>query len=762
LFVKVSINRNILSYQDAKRQLNRGWFADIVIKKLAQEPIHTITPANIYINENNTPTSQDYEDIYFCATNGAQETDYVFINGNDILNRWQEHKAAFFCIAETGFGTGLNFFRTAQHFAYFRRKNPSHPLAKLIFISTEKHPLSIKDAANIMAQWHQESFLAIAPNDIMHHIDHTERWLSQYPIPVEGIHRRNFSLSSAFGKGEIVLDLHYGDATNSFSKIQKTPFGLVDAWFLDGFAPSKNNSMWTQALYDHIASLSKSECTFATFSAAGAVKRGLQSAGFEVRKQKGFGPKREMLVGTFTTNPQTMPSSEQDAVLDKQRPLIDKYQAPYFARGGLSSLDSGEQITIVGNGLAGALTALKLTQRGKPVHLLWQGELPSDFASGNPIGGFYPQLNAQQNAASQIQLHSFLYACEFYKTLHTAQPFSHAWCGALQVAFNDNTQERLHKLARARLWPKEVAHIVNPMQATKIAGIDMPYSCLYMPNAGWIKPPSLVKACLDLAQASGLLKLQNNTQLIEYKSINNEGIQLMLKTNKQILKHTHTTKALILAMGSGSEAITKHVIPLRLTRGQVEMVSTKHPMTSNPVLPQLHTLLCHKGYFTPAVDGFHALGSSYIKNDTQSDVRVHETDANFAMHTQSMQQASWQTELQHARLNPNNYARAAVRCSSPDHLPIVGAMPSTAQFKELADLYKALPLRHYPAPSNEKNVFILTGLGSRGLTTGPLMAEILVSQILGEPMPLTSPLLDAINPNRFIVRSLIRREPWPL
>ena len=90
---------------------------------------------------------------------------------------------------------------------------------------------------------------------------------------------------------------------------------------------------------------------------------------------------------------------------------------------------------------------------------------------------------------------------------------------------------------------------------------------------------------------------------------------------------------------------------------------------------------------------------------------------------------------------------------------MVGAVPdNSVQIEQYHDLYKALPAKHYPQPINHQNLFMLCGLGSRGLTTAPLCAEILVSQILNEPLPLSKHLLDALNPNRFLVRGLIRRQ----
>jgi tRNA 5-methylaminomethyl-2-thiouridine biosynthesis bifunctional protein len=720
-----------------------------------------ITSANIYVNENNTPASKEFDDVYFSIANGAEETDYVFIAGNDLESRWRASSAPSFCIGETGFGTGLNFFRTIQYFQHFRQEYPEHPLTKLIFISSEKHPLNKKDAALIHTQWRQEDFLRLegSNSNSINIMNVCHDFLAQYPLPIEGLHRRHFSLKSTTCNGEVVLDLHYADATNSLAEIQHSESGVVDAWFLDGFAPSKNDSMWTQELYVQMAKLSKHNASFATFTAAGAVKRGLRSAGFTVSKRKGFGRKREMLVGTFSnTCLANIDETQTSSLAVKKIVALDKRQAPYFVRTGLGFTE--KEITIVGNGLAGALVALKLCKQGKKVRLLWQGEIPADCASGNPIGGFYPQLNVQHNISSQIQLHSFLYASEFYKSLQKESPFNHDWCGALQIAFNDNTQARLQKLDEVNLWPIELAHKVDPELASAIANVDIPYSCLHIPSAGWIAPPSLITACLNTADKTGLLSLQNNTKLISYDSNDSNNIRLQVRLLESSQETTLDTGALVLAMGSDSEALCKHVVPLRVTRGQVEMISGEQALADNSEFAQLRTLLCHKGYFTPAVNGFHALGSTYVKDDKLCDVRAKETDANFTMHTQSMQAASWQNELKGARAYSGNFSRAAIRCSSPDHLPVVGAMPSTLQFDELSDLYKALPLAHYPQVSSDKNVFILTGLGSRGLTTAPLMAEILVCQMLGQAMPLHKSLLDALQTNRFIVRSLIRRELW--
>jgi tRNA 5-methylaminomethyl-2-thiouridine biosynthesis bifunctional protein len=175
----------------------------------------------------------------------------------------------------------------------------------------------------------------------------------------------------------------------------------------------------------------------------------------------------------------------------------------------------------------------------------------------------------------------------------------------------------------------------------------------------------------------------------------------------------------------------------------------------------LKTVLCHKGYFTPQHRGTHALGSTYVKEDLNTDYRDSERAQNIEIHQKALAQSPWVSELltkEEAQIS----GRAAIRCSTPDHLPLVGAMPDIAQQSEsLEDLYKALPAHHYSAGENVEGVYILTGLGSRGITSAPIMVETLASQLMNRPLPMGNALLNAVQANRFLVRALVRRQDYP-
>jgi tRNA 5-methylaminomethyl-2-thiouridine biosynthesis bifunctional protein len=235
-----------------------------------------LTNARLDWNESGTPVSGQFDDVYFSNVNGLEETRYVFLQKNQLPERWNQFNSQRFVIGETGFGTGLNFLAAWQAFDQFRQENPDAQLHSLHFISFEKYPVSKTDLIKAHQSWPELATYA--------------RELQQnYPIAIPECHR------IILADGAVTLDLWFGDIHDCMPSLPVSREGVVDAWFLDGFAPSKNPDMWNQHLFDYMAKLAKPEATCATFTAAGFVRRGLIEAGFAMQKVKGFGTKREML-----------------------------------------------------------------------------------------------------------------------------------------------------------------------------------------------------------------------------------------------------------------------------------------------------------------------------------------------------------------------------------------------------------------------------------------------------------------------------------
>lgn len=214
------------------------------------------------------PRSKEFDDVYFSAEDGLAETRHVFLQGNNLPAAWagKEH----FTIFETGFGTGLNFLAVWKLF-----EDSAKDYQTLRFVSVEKFPLSAGEIDAALSQWEELS-------------DWRERLVAVYPQKPAGVFRAQMN-------ARVSLEVHFGDANDVMPALEMD----VDAWFLDGFKPSSNPEMWSEAVFGAMGRMSHAGSSFATFTSAGFVRRGLQAAGFEVRKVPGYGRKREMSVGVY-------------------------------------------------------------------------------------------------------------------------------------------------------------------------------------------------------------------------------------------------------------------------------------------------------------------------------------------------------------------------------------------------------------------------------------------------------------------------------
>lgn len=220
-------------------------------------------------SDKGAPRSKEFDDVYFSALDGLAETRHVFLQSNYLPAAWLDKKN--FVICETGFGTGLNFLAAWKLF-----QETGNTCQHLHFISFEKFPLTAEQIDEYLEPWRDEF------------PDLLDALVQAYPLLMPGFHRIDFD-------ERVSLTLIFDDVNEAIPRLDAN----VDCWFLDGFRPASNPDMWSETLFTHMARLSRDGARFATFTAAGFVKRGLKEAGFEVEKIKGFGRKREMLVGRY-------------------------------------------------------------------------------------------------------------------------------------------------------------------------------------------------------------------------------------------------------------------------------------------------------------------------------------------------------------------------------------------------------------------------------------------------------------------------------
>lgn len=650
-------------------------------------------------NEAGTPVSSDFGDVYFSNDNGLSETRYVFLQQNRLPARFSHHDSDSFVIGETGFGTGLNFLATMA--AFLEQAPQSGNGSRLHFISFEKYPLTQRDLSKALAAWPE---LAPLSQDL----------IAQWPLPVQGCHRLQFA------KGRIRLDLWFGDIKEMLPQVPHQEGGLVDAWYLDGFSPAKNPEMWTQALFDGLARLARPDASIATFTCAGFVRRGLIAAGFAMKKVKGHGSKREMLIGDRT---------------DKQ-PV--QTIAPWYAR---PAGPDGE-VLIIGGGIASAMTALSLVERGRRVTLLCEGREPATGASGNRQGALYPLLNGEHDALSRFYSLAFGYARQRLLALAERHPIAFDLCGVVQLGYDDKSSAKLAKMSQGP-FPPELMHSLSATEAERIAGLPSGHSGVSYPLGGWLCPADLTRAAIREAQASGLLQVEYDTPIttIDERA---DGWRVESDTGRQWQAPT-----LVVAAGHQLPALLPFAeLPLYPVRGQVSHV----PTTAS--LSRLKTVLCYDGYLTPAHNHQHCIGASYGRNQNSLEFRAEEQQQNQARLQACLPDQVWPAEVDIS----GNEARVGVRCASRDHLPVVGPI---ARLTNLADHYaqlqrdqqNAAPLPLHPG------LYVLGALGSRGLCSAPLCGELLASEICGDPLPLSADLLEALHPARYWVRKLLKGKP---
>lgn len=200
------------------------------------------------------PISTQFDDPYFSLANGLDETRHVFLAGNDLPARLRPG----FHIAELGFGTGLNLLATLLV-----------ARVPIRFTSFEAYPLAAEDIARALDLFPEAA--AVAGPFLQH-------WAQGARV---------------FQLGSIAVEVVIGDARETLPCWN----GRADAWYLDGFSPAKNPELWSMELMAEVGRHTARAGTFATYTAAGFVRRGLQAAGFAVERRKGHGHKRHMAVG---------------------------------------------------------------------------------------------------------------------------------------------------------------------------------------------------------------------------------------------------------------------------------------------------------------------------------------------------------------------------------------------------------------------------------------------------------------------------------
>ncbi len=639
-----------------------------------------IVPARIEVNAAGVPSSPLYGDVYHPAVGAASQARHVFLAGNGLPQRWRGR--ARFVVLETGFGLGNNFLATWDA---WRHDNAA--CQRLDFISIEAHPPS-------------REFLHSVERDSS--LQPLGRLLADaWPALTWNLH------TLAFDGGRVRLLLALGDVAAWLREI----VARVDAFYLDGFAPSLNPAMWEARLFKAMARLSASGATAATWTAARAVRDGLRAAGFSVESAPGIGGKR-------------------DITLARYAPAFTPRPAPRLA-----ATDGGNRhAAIVGGGLAGCASAWALAAQGWSSTVLDRCRMPAAQASGNPAGLFHGAFHAQDGTHARFNRAAALQARVCIGGALGAGDVRGDMRGALRLETSGDPAEAMQRRIDALGLPTDYVQAFTPRQAQNLSGLQAAHPAWFYPGGGWTEPGAF--AMHLLAQAGDAARFVGGVDVHALRR--RDGRWELLDAEGRVVEQAD---AVVLANGSDAVRLAgqggmaaANAWPIGRIRGQLAQL----PLARLGVSPRVP--LAGAGYVLPALDGLVTFGATSQADDEDVHVRVDDHTENIAKLAALLGR--------HVDVRAQDViGRVGWRATTPDRLPLIGAVPDVDAATSAARLDQP---RFAPRMAG---LFVFSALASRGITWSVLGAQVLASVVSTGPSPVESSLLDAVDPARFMSRA---------
>ena len=566
--------------------------------------------------------SKDYEDRYF-QVNGFEESKEVYIDGNNLEERWESFSGSCFTIGELGFGLGLNFL-TMMH-CWLKKERSFN----LDYIGIDK---KILEKSNLIML--EEAF----PN-----LKNEIKVLKECDI----VGHNGFECIS-IPDLKIRLILITEDIQKAINDICVSN---IDAWFLDGFDPKKNPEMWEEDILKTVFDLSSCDSSFSSFTSVGRIRRALLENGFEVSKVSGFGTKRHRIIG-------------KKFIENKKSNGIKK-------------------IAILGAGLSGSNLAFNLANANIEVDIY---DALADLikgSSGGPIASMYPKFSLDNSPRSKFLIASYFFSLNFYIKNLGFENTGLLFYGSDEI--KDKWISKILTLGRDDLF-----ELLNDDEVENFLGVSEIKKALHVKKGLYLQPLELKKKLLE----HRFIKIIPNE---EFVSFSEEKSKVVVDFKSGLRK---SYDALAVCTGKGLKDFNDN---LKVSYGLMAGISNKD-------LFNIKKPLNHQGYIIPKVDGTNWIGSTYEQSPDLKKENIEEkiklNHAIFGRKGMSFEiQDIWEGE----------------RVSARSNLPIASKIPET------------------------KNIYCIGGLGSRGLSYAPFLAEIVSSAIQDKQIPLSKEIFSLLN-----------------
>ncbi|QOY95045.1 FAD-dependent 5-carboxymethylaminomethyl-2-thiouridine(34) oxidoreductase MnmC [Massilia sp. UMI-21] len=387
---------------------------------------------------------------------------------------------------------------------------------------------------------------------------------------------------------------------------------------------------------------------------------------------------------------------------------------------------------VIGAGLAGAAACASLCARGWQVTLVERHPAPAMEASGNLAGIFMPLLSRDDNIPTRLTRAAYLYALRAWRQLGgIGAAIEGQACGVLQLARDAGHAEVARGIAREHAYPPDFARWLERLDAEALLGLPAPDGGWLFPQGGWARPGSVCEAMLRACGDRLVQRFGVGTITLERDAAGEGAAWLARGEDGAVVGQAPTV---VLANGAGARSLAQsRALPLAALRGQVSHLASAS-------LPALPLVLCREAYLTPAGGDITCAGATYDLDD--------DPQLRIASHEENIARLRGLVSDPAAAAGAPLAGRVGFRCVAPDRLPLVGRLPD---FGAAGATERLRDVPRHPG------LHALLGYASRGLIWAPLAAELLAAQLEGEPLPLETALVDALDPARFVLRA--RRAP---
>ena len=566
--------------------------------------------------------SKDYGDRYF-QDNGFEESKEVYIDGNNLEERWESFSGSCFTIGELGFGLGLNFLSTIHCWLKQERS------FNLDYIGIDKKILEKRNLVLL-----EEAF----PN-----LKKEIKILKECHV----VGHNGFECI-LIPDLKIRLILVTEDVQKAINDIC---ISNIDAWFLDGFDPKKNPEMWSEDILKAVYDLSSCDSSFSSFTSAGRIRRALLENGFEVNKVPGFGTKRHRIVG-------------RKFLKNKKSNGIKK-------------------IAIMGAGLSGSNLAFNLANSNIEVDIYDASDDLKKGSSGGPIASMYPKFSLDNSPRSKFLIASYFFSLNFYiKTLGFKNT------GLLFYGPDEIKAKWISKILT--LGRDDLFELLKDDEVEDFLGDSKVEKALHVKKGLYLQPLELKKKLLE----HHFIKIILNERFVSFTEEKNK-VEVDFKSG---LRKSYD--AIAVCTGKGLKDFNDN---LKVSYGLMAGISNKD-------LFNIKKPLNHQGYIIPKVDGTNWIGSTYEQSPDLKKEKIEEkVKLNHAIFGRKGMpfkiQDLWEGE----------------RVSARSNLPIASRMPGA------------------------KNIYCIGGLGSRGLSYAPFLAEIVSSAIQDKQIPLSKEIFTLLS-----------------